>query len=49
MNGFLKKHPALADACDTALDLFSGGFALLAAGLVWAKERLAKRDGGDRT
>ena len=42
MIGFLKKHPALEDACDTVLSLLSGSFALLAAGFVWIKE-LARR------
>lgn len=30
----MKKHPALADACDAVLSLLSGNFALLAIGLV---------------
>ena len=34
MKTFMKKHPALADACDAVLSLLSGSFALLAIGLV---------------
>ena len=34
MKTFMKKHPALADACDAVLSLLSGNFALLAIGLV---------------
>ena len=30
MKTFMKKHPALADACDAVLSLLSGSFALLA-------------------
>lgn len=42
MNAFLKKHPALNEACDTALSLLSGSFSLLATGVVWMKERITK-------
>lgn len=42
MKKFMKKHPVLADACDTVLSLLSGGFALLAVGFVWIRE-LARR------
>ncbi len=34
MKTFMKKHPALADACDAVLSLLSGSFALLAIDLV---------------
>lgn len=44
MKTFMKKHPALADACDAALSLLSGSFALLAIGLVWLKERIGGTD-----
>lgn len=40
----MKKHPALADACDAVLSLLSGSFALLAIGLVWLKERIGGTD-----
>lgn len=43
MKDFMKKHPALAEACDTAFSLLSGGFALLAEGAVWIKELVSKK------
>lgn len=45
MKGFMKRHPALADACDTVLGLLSGAFALPAAGLVWLKETIKYKKG----
>ena len=42
-NGFAGNHPVLADVCDTVLTLLSGGFALLAVGIVWLKEFLTGR------
>lgn len=49
MNGFLKKHPALADACDTVLALLSGSFALAAVGFIWLRERIGKhKEGGQK-
>ncbi len=49
MKEFMKKHPALADICDTILSLLSGSFALLAFGIVWTLEKLADaRQGRDR-
>ena len=48
MKEFMKKHPALADVCDTILSLLSGSFALLAVGIVWILEKLADaRQGRD--
>ena len=44
MKNFMKKHPALADACDAVLSLLSGSFALLAIGLVWLKERICGKE-----
>ena len=44
MKTFMKKHPALADACETVLSLLSGRFALLAIGLVLLKERIGGTD-----
>ena len=41
MKEFIKKHPALADVCDTILSLLCGSFALLAFGIVWILEKLA--------
>lgn len=43
MKEFMKKHPALEDACDTVLSLLAGSFSLLAEGAVWAKERFEKK------
>ena len=43
MKEFMKKHPALADACDTVLSLLSGGFALLAVGFNWIKELVGRK------
>ena len=43
MKAFLKKHPAVAEACDTAFSLLSGGFTLLAEGAVWIKELVSKK------
>lgn len=40
MKEFIKKHPALADVCDTILSLLCGSFALLAFGIVWILEKL---------
>lgn len=48
MKGFLKKHPALADACDTVLALLSGSFALVAVGFIWLRERIGKKTETDR-
>ena len=48
MKGFLKKHPALADACDTVLALLSGSFALVAVGFIWLRERIGKSKEGGR-
>lgn len=42
MKDFLKKHPALEEACDIVLALLSGSFALLAEIVVWLKERISK-------
>jgi len=42
MKEFIKEHPVLVDACDTALSLLSGSFSLLAVGFVWIRE-LARR------
>ena len=39
----MNMHPVLADVCDTVLTLLSGGFALLAVGIVWLKEFLTGR------
>ena len=41
MKEFMKKHPALADICDTILSLLCGSFALLAVGITWILEKLA--------
>lgn len=41
MKEFTKKHPVLADVCDTILSLLYGSFALLAFGIVWILEKLA--------
>ena len=43
MKEFMKKHPALNDACDTVLSVLSGSFALLAVGFVWVKELVVKK------
>ena len=43
MKNFMNMHPVLADVCDTVLTLLSGGFALLAVGIVWLKEFLTGR------
>ena len=43
MKEFMKKHPALEDACDTVLSLLSGSFALLAVGFVWIKELVGRK------
>ena len=43
MKEFMKKHPALNDACDTVLSVLSGSFALLAVGFVWVKESVVKK------
>ena len=48
MKAFLKKHPTLADVCDTILSLLSGRFALVAVGFIWLRERLGKRREGGR-
>ena len=48
MHEFLKKHPALADACDTVLSLLSGSFALVAVGFIWLRERIGKHKEGGR-
>jgi len=51
MKEFTKKHPVLADVCDTILSLLCGSFALLAFGIacevrcdslmLWILEKLA--------
>lgn len=46
MKEFMKNHPELEDTCDTVLSLFSGSFALLAVGLVWAKELVGRKKAG---
>lgn len=43
MKGFMKKHPALEDTCDTVLSVLSGSFALLAVRFVWIKELAARK------
>lgn len=43
MKEFMKKHPALDDACDTVLSVLSGSFALFAVGFVWAKELIGRK------
>lgn len=45
MKAFLKKHPALEDACDTVLSLLSGSFALPAIGFVWIRELVGRKKG----
>ena len=45
MKGFMKKHPALEDTCDTVLSVLSGSFALLAVGFAWVKELIDKKKG----
>ena len=45
MKAFLKKHPALKDACDTVLSLLSGSFALLAVVFVWIRGLIDRRKG----
>lgn len=42
MNAFLKKHPALNEACDTVQSLLSGSFSLPATGVVWIREQIIK-------
>lgn len=42
MNAFLKKHPALNEACDTVLSLLSVSFSLPATGVVWIREQIIK-------
>ena len=47
MKAFLKKHPTLANVCDTVLSLLSGSYALVAVGFICLRERLGKyREGG---
>ena len=43
MKDFIKKHPALEDACDTVLSVLSGSFALLAVVFVWIKELVGRK------
>lgn len=42
MNDFFKKHPVIADVCDTTLSLLSGSFALVAVAVEWVREHLHK-------
>lgn len=46
MRGFMEKHPAVEDTCDTVWSVLSGGFALLAVGLVWIRELAGQRKSG---
>ena len=43
MKTFMKKQPALADACDAVLSLLSGSFALLAVEFVRIKELVERK------
>ena len=43
MKEFMKKHPALEDACDTVLSLLSGTFALPAVAFSWVRELVERK------
>ena len=43
MKDFMKKHPALEDACGTVLSLLAGSFALPAVGVVWIRELVDRK------
>ncbi len=43
MKAFMKKHPALEDACDTVLSILSAGFALPAVGFAWLREQVGRK------
>lgn len=45
MKNLMKNHPEWEDGCDTVLSLLSGGFALLAVGIVWLKELAGRKKG----